>query len=115
MEMHERIKMLLAKRGMTQRDLAQKTGLTEAAICRYVKGERVPRAPAMAAMARVLDVSMDFLANGEESKGVNEVKNVLLRNAGTLNNDEIMDVIEILMDFAKKNKYDSKEADNGRS
>lgn len=106
MELHERIKMLLERCGMTQRDLAQKTGLTEAAVCRYVRGERVPRSPAMAVMARALGVSMDFLATGEEGKGVAEVKNVLMRNAGNLSKDEIIEVIKLLMQVNsdKKNK-----------
>lgn len=111
MELQERLKSLLEKRGMSQRDLAEKSGLTEAAICRYLKGERIPRSPAMAAMASALGVTMDYLAGGEETNDFSEVKSVMLRNARNLSQTELLEIMGILMDFAKRDR----EVKNGRN
>ena len=40
----ERIKEYLEKNGMSQKELAEKTGCTEAAISHYIRGDRTPRA-----------------------------------------------------------------------
>lgn len=42
MKFNEVLNDLLAKRGITQRELAQKAGMNEASISRYMDGERSP-------------------------------------------------------------------------
>lgn len=37
-----RIKGLLKKRGLTQKELAEKVGVTEVSVSRYISGERTP-------------------------------------------------------------------------
>lgn len=110
MDLPERIKVLLEKRGMTQKDLARDSRLTEAAVSRYLKGERIPRSPALAAMAMALNVSMDYLATGKETSDLNEIKAVLMRGAPNLNQSEIVELMGVLVDFAKQ-----KEGDNGKN
>ena len=38
-----RMAELLAQQKLTQKELAQRSGITEAAISRYIKGDRAPR------------------------------------------------------------------------
>ena len=38
-----RIKEMIDQMGITQKELSEKTGITESAISHYVKGDRVPR------------------------------------------------------------------------
>lgn len=45
----------------TQKWLAEATELTEATICRYVKGERTPNAKNLEKIAKALNVSVDYL------------------------------------------------------
>lgn len=51
----------LKARNMSQRDLARCAGITEAAVSRYVKGLRQPRATTIQRIAMALDVSVASL------------------------------------------------------
>lgn len=51
-----RLSTLLAEKEMSQKELAAKTGLTPAAISRYVSGAREPRPITIAAIAKALGV-----------------------------------------------------------
>ncbi len=53
---------------MTQKELAEKTGITEAAISRYVLGSRMPRASSSIKIANVLRCTVeDLYSIGEGS------------------------------------------------
>lgn len=53
-----KIKELLEKKGMTQRELADRVGVTEVSMSRYINGDRTPKGPIAAMMARVLDADI---------------------------------------------------------
>ena len=57
--MGNRMKELLEKKNMSQRDLAEKAGCTEAAISHYIKGDRVPRASVLTKIAVALGTTSD--------------------------------------------------------
>lgn len=57
-----RLKALLAERGMTQADLARKSGLTISAISRYANGNRLPRADKLVLLAGALGIDAGKLA-----------------------------------------------------
>lgn len=59
------VKAVRKAMGMTQRDLAESTGLTAAAICAYEKGERYPNFPAAVKVADALGLSLDEMVKGE--------------------------------------------------
>lgn len=68
--MANRISNLLTQKGMTQKELAQKSGITESAISHYIKGDRVPRGVNLVKIANALGTSTDFLLNlGDDDKG----------------------------------------------
>lgn len=60
-----KLKEILESKGITQKWLADRVGTTEAAMCRYVKGDRVPKAPLAIAMARALGVDVEELYPGD--------------------------------------------------
>ena len=62
--MGERIKELLEKKGITQRELAERTGCTEAAVSHYIKGDRVPRSSVLTKIAIALETTSDYLMEG---------------------------------------------------
>lgn len=62
-----RLGELIAEHGMSQKEFAKKSGVTEAAISRYLSGERRPGANAAMAMASTLGVSVEYLMGGEEA------------------------------------------------
>lgn len=57
----------LEERRMTQKELARRAGVTEAAVSRYLTGERAPQAATVAALARALDCSTDDLLGAPKS------------------------------------------------
>ena len=60
-ETGKRIVELLDKRGMTRKELAQKAGVTQAAISRYTKGNRNPKGEVVARIADALNTTTDYL------------------------------------------------------
>lgn len=57
----KRIKTAMAAKGLNQRDLARALGTSEAAVTRYLRHERVPSAPVLIRMAKVLGLSVDYI------------------------------------------------------
>lgn len=57
----ERMKMLRKQRQWTQTDLAQRSGLERKSIIRYENGQNVPGGRALSSLARVFDVTTDYL------------------------------------------------------
>ena len=47
---------LLKENGLSQKDLAEMTGLTQSAISHYIKGDRVPRGDNLFKIAEALEV-----------------------------------------------------------
>lgn len=60
-ELGRRIQELLDQRGISRKEFAAMTGLTEAAISRYITGKREPKAATLSLIADALGVSMDDL------------------------------------------------------
>lgn len=63
-----RLKELLQEADMTQRELADRTGITEAAVSRYVNGTREPRGEALVRIASVLGVTTDYLLGASQAR-----------------------------------------------
>ena len=57
----ERLKEILNERGMTQREIAEKAGITEASISRYIAFQRVPKVTHVLKIANALNCSCDYL------------------------------------------------------
>jgi transcriptional regulator with XRE-family HTH domain len=76
----QRIGQLLASKGMTQTQLAEKSGITQAAISQIVNEERFPTTPVLMKIAKVLTVSIDYLVGQTNTPDV----------ASALGNDETL-------------------------
>ena len=65
----EHLKSLLEEKGMTQAELARRTGLTEASVSRYINGNRTPRIAQAYRMAWAIGIDMNtliYLGKGEK-------------------------------------------------
>lgn len=63
------LKSLLDEKGMMQKDLARRTGLTEASVSRYISGTRIPKIAQAYEIAQVIGVDMNtliYLGKGEK-------------------------------------------------
>jgi len=73
--MGEKLRMLILERGVSQKELAQKAGVTEAAISHYINGDRSPRGAILLNIANALGTTTDFLLSGSKSEKNNISKN----------------------------------------
>lgn len=95
-----RLFLLLQQKKMTQKDLAIKACVTEAAISHYLKGDRTPRASVLIRIAEALDTTTDYLMGGDKidfAGELNQAKRLIARNVHQMSKEEKMDIINILM------------------
>ena len=57
----DRVKGILKAQRMQQKELAEKIGVTQSTMCRYLQGNRIPNAKIVAKTAQALNVSSDYL------------------------------------------------------
>lgn len=70
----ERLINEIREQNITQKDLADKTEITTATISRYISGQRHPSAENVARIAKVLNVSVDYLLGSTPDKGTSKKK-----------------------------------------
>ena len=63
-----RLDQVRKEKGLTQRELANKVGVTEVSMSRYVNGARTPSGPIVVNIAKALGISVDYLV------GISSVK-----------------------------------------
>lgn len=66
---------LMQKRNMTQTELARRIGTTNVTISRYVSGERKPRIEIVIEIAKVFQVSIDYLLGLSDQVDSNTIIN----------------------------------------
>jgi len=62
----KRISYLRRKHSLTQAQLSKQIGISPSALGMYEQGRREPTLDTLIAMARIFDVSLDFLITGAE-------------------------------------------------
>ena len=92
----KRLKRLMSQRNMTQRDLAQMSGVTEAAMSRYLAGSRQPKGETLANMATALHTTSNDLLGLEPPTEVEQVFRLVARNAAAIPNDVRLKLIRLL-------------------
>ena len=78
----------MVQAGLNQKELARKTGLTEAAVSRYLAGSREPRAITVAAIAKALGVGPQALYGPVGEDEIAEAVRLVARNAGSLSEEQ---------------------------
>ncbi|WP_151781230.1 LexA family protein [Acinetobacter bereziniae] len=68
MFMHERIQQKLEEKNLKQADIARATGKSTAAVTKWLKGDNIPKAENLKAIAKLLNVSDEWLLTGKENK-----------------------------------------------
>lgn len=92
-----RLAALLSERGMSQKQLAEATNLTPAAVSRYVSGAREPRAITIAAMAKALGVTPADITGDEVERETDEAIKLIARNAHALTKEQKAELIAALV------------------
>ena len=95
-----RISELLEKHGMTQRELAEAVGVTEVSMSRYIKGDRVPKGPIIANIARALHTTTDYLlgkeADEDSELAYYQTQRAIARNAKNWSQKQKADLVNAL-------------------
>lgn len=105
MEFNERLSNLLNESGISQRELAKEINIDEAALSKYVSGVRKPRMDILVNIAKVLAVSVEYLATGSDrNEDFNAVKNLVCRNISTMSDSQKLELVEIIL--KKEGKWD---------
>ena len=63
----QRLLLLRKQKGLAQKDVAERIGISFNSYCRYEKNERKPMAPTIVAMADYFNVSADYLLGRTDS------------------------------------------------
>ena len=58
------LKKLMIEREMTAADISRKTGMTQAALSRYINDKRIPRLNSVIKIAKALNVPIELLVKG---------------------------------------------------
>lgn len=108
METKDKLKQAMLKHGINQRELAKRSGLSEASISRYLKGQMIPRANAATKLANVLHVDPVYLLNIEGMEIALEYKTTLdLDKLSDRNKDLIMAYYKALLDSQEVDHADT--------
>lgn len=95
-----KIAKLIKERNITQKELAQMIGVTEASMSRYVSGDRVPKSEIIANMATALRTTVDYLLGTEkdEDNEFPKIKRLIARNSAKMSIEEKRELINTLFD-----------------
>ncbi len=101
----KRIKNLLELNNMTQSELAQRLGTTQANISRYLSGTRKIDIDILDKIANIFSVSTDYLLGRTVNTDQSELK-IALNSVSTdgLDEDDIEMIREIIEKLKKKNQ-----------
>ena len=90
----EKIKILRENKGLSQKSLADKLGITRSSVNAWEMGISVPSTQYIVELASLFDVSTDYLLNFNDRKAI---------NIEGLSDKEIKIILE-LIDYFKNNK-----------
>ncbi len=97
-----RISELLEARGLTQRELADRAGVTEVSMSRYISGGRVPRAAILSNIATVLNTTSEYLLGtevpGDFDSEYSKIHRLIARNAPKMTMAQKRDLVNAILE-----------------
>ena len=94
MTFNEILNQELQKQNITQRELANRTGLTEVSIGRYCNGQRSPNINTIVKIANELHVNTDYLLGHKSVESV--TMQDVIQKLDVLSNDTSLDINECI-------------------
>lgn len=99
MTFEEKLKSIMQKQGLTQKELAIRSGITEASMSKYLNGERTPRIDVIINLSRALEVTTDELLGETDNNIKNDffqTKTVLARGLENISDEDKAKLIAII-------------------
>ena len=100
MTWQEKVKQLMDANGITQKKLSQLSGITEASVSRYLKGDRTARLDIIVNFAKALNVTTEYLLNDDDQtdiKPYTEIAMAIARNGNSLTAEEKNTLIALIL------------------
>ncbi len=99
-EFKDRVKNLMERDNISQKELAKLSGISEASVSRYLSGNLRPRMDILANIAKVFNVSTSYLVgeedNAAQSDAYEETLYVVTRNKSKLDDAQKAKIIKVL-------------------
>lgn len=93
-----RVSELMKQEGYSQKELAQLVGVTEAAMSRYLSGDREPKLDVVANMATALHTTSDYLIYGRSDKDdLSEIYRLVARGVRDMNAEDKMRLVRLIL------------------
>lgn len=96
-ELGKRISESLKRSNTQQKELAERIGITEAVMSRYISGDREPKPDTLANIATALNTTSDYLLGIENDDfDYPRVRRIIARNASAMTDSEKKELINAL-------------------
>lgn len=96
-ELGKRISEALKRSNTQQKELAERVGITEAVMSRYISGDREPKPDMLANIATALNTTSDYLLGIEHDEfDYPRVRRMIARNASAMTDSEKKELINAL-------------------
>lgn len=97
-----RLTELLKQQGITQKELAERVGITEASMSRYMHTNRIPKSEIIANIATALHTTSDYLLGTEDEGNVEtdypRIVRLIARNSATMTKEQKKAIINALLE-----------------
>lgn len=97
-----RLTELLKQQGITQKELVERVGITEASMSRYMHTNRIPKSEIIANIATALHTTSDYLLGTEDEGNVEtdypRIVRLIARNSATMTKEQKKAIINALLE-----------------
>ena len=98
----QRLAELLKQQGITQKELSERVGITEASMSRYMNSERIPKSEIIANIATALNTTSDYLLDTEEDGNIESdyprIVRLIARNSASMTKEQKKAIINALLE-----------------
>ena len=95
-----KVKELMTNQNMNQKQLSQRSGITEASVSRYLKGDRTARLDIIINFAKALGVTTEYLLEDDDEvklDSYSEIATAIARNGKNLSPEEKNKLISLIL------------------
>lgn len=95
----EKVNKIMNERNITQKQLAQLSGITESSISRYLHNDQRPRMDIVVNIAKALHVETEYLLDDDEKSesAYNSIATAIARKGNELTPEEKNELISLLL------------------
>lgn len=99
MKWNEKVLQLMKQKGITQKDLSQRSGIAESSISRYLHSETLPRFDVVINFAKALDVETEYLLeeHDKSESAYSSIATAVARKGNELTAEEKNKLIALIL------------------